>query len=131
MTDYATADLLVRIANVPEIDPVFDKILAYLRANRPAGYAREDDLIILEPTITFVPEFDAFAAGSWVDVAFRNEGANPAIVTLSDATVPSYRQLLEPLQTILVRTNKAAWRANSIVSTLGTRVRMFAWGEPQ
>jgi hypothetical protein len=137
MTDYVHADTLVRISLVPELDPVQDKIMLQLRAKRTDGYAREDDLIILEPTVVFVPEFDAFAlsgparpAPAWVDVAFRNEGSNVAIVTMSDGIVASFRQRLEAGQTIVLRHNRAIVSAPSLVSTLGTRIRMFAWGEP-
>lgn len=130
MTDFAQVDMLVRIANVPEMDPVQDKLLAYTKAKRTDGYAREDDRLILEPTIAFVPEFDAFQDETWIDVAFRNEGTNVAIVILSDGVVPSYRQRLEANQSILIRHFKGAAAAPVISSILGTTIRMFAWGIP-
>lgn len=131
MTDYAQADMFIRLAAVPEMDPVQDKVMFYLQANRAAGYAREDDRIILAPLVAFVPEFDAFQDGTWIDIAIRNEGsANEADVTLSDGIVPAYTLEIEPGQTLLLRHYKGAAAAPVFVSTLGTTLRMFAWGEP-
>jgi len=131
MVDYVKAEMLVRIADVPEMNPVQDKTpFFWTKASRADGYAREGDLVILEPTVAFIPEFDAFQDGTWIDLAFRNEGANVAIVILSDGVVPSYRQRLEPLQTIKVKHFKGAAAAPVLESLLGTKIRMFAWGVP-
>jgi hypothetical protein len=129
MTDYAQVDMLIRLSEVPEIDPVQDKVLLYSASNRTAGYAREDDHIILTAMDVWFIDFDAFLLASWIDVAFRNEGPNSVVVTLFDGANP-FDQLLESGRSILLRHFKDAQAAPVLTSTLGTKVRMFAWGEP-
>jgi hypothetical protein len=129
MTDYAQVDMLIRLSDVPEIDPVQDKVLLYSASNRAAGYAREDDHMILAANDPWPIDFDAFANDTWIDVAFRNEGPNRVDVTLHDGTV-DFDQRLESGRTILLRHYKGAQAAPQLLSILGSKVRMFAWGEP-
>lgn len=130
MADFAQVDMFIRLAAVPEMDPVQDKVLFKTVARRTDGYAREDDRIILDAGIPFIPEFDAFQDETWIDLGVTNEGAAVAIVILSDGVVPAYRQRLEPAQSILIRHFKGAASAPVFTSVLGTKLRMWSWGEP-
>ena len=131
MTDHAQVDMLIRLSDTPElIDPCQDKVMFRTQEKRTAGYARENDRIILGPLVAFVPEFDGFADNSWIEIAIRNEGANKALVALSDGVVPSYRQEIEAGQTLYLGHYKCAAAAPVFASTLGTSLLMSTWGEP-
>lgn len=130
MADFAQVDMFIRLAAVPEMDPVQDKVLFKTVAKRADGYAREDDRVIIEAAGNFVPEFDAFAADSWIDMLIMNEAGNVAYVVVSDAIAPAVRQRLEVGQTLLIRHYHAAASAPVFVSLLGCTLRYFAWGAP-
>lgn len=129
MTDRAQADLVVRVADNPEIDPVLDKVWGVTHAARTTGYAREDDRMILEPLQTFLVYFDAFAWGEWIDLAVINEGANDGSITLFDGVV-DFTTPIPVDACLLTRCLKGGKNIPNIYSTDGTTIRIFAWGIP-
>lgn len=134
MTDYVEVQLPIRIADNPELDPCADKVWLTSAQSETDGYAREDNLWIVATGDTVDVDFDAFADSDWVDVAAQNEGANQADLTLTDAVGVLYTLPIPPKACILARCYKISKMPGDppayLYSASGTRVRLFAWGNP-
>lgn len=131
--DYADVQLLLRIADNPEIDPVLDDVLMTSAQSEADGYAREPDHWIVAAGDTVDIDFDAFADCNWLDLAVQNEGANQADLTLTDDLGVEFTLPIPANDCLLVRAYKVIPKPGDapayLYSALGTRVHIFAWGE--
>lgn len=132
MTDYAYVQIIARIADNPELEPLHDKVMMTSSQSESDGFAREDNHWIIKPGDTVDLDFDAFKDSDWIDVAFQNEGDNDAEITLTDDMGVEFTLPLLVGASLLLRCYKVIPKpggAPSMTSAGGTRVHVFAWGE--
>jgi len=130
--DYVDAQLIIRLSDQPEFEVCQDKVWMISSQSETDGYAREDDRWILAAGQTVVIDFDAFKDCDWLDLVAQNEGANPADITLIDDAGVRFTLPIPVNACLLVRCYKEWVKPGdepTLYSALGTRVRVFAWGE--
>lgn len=132
MTDYAYAQIIARLADNPEFDPLHDKVLMTFSGSETDGYAREDNRFILAAAQTIDLDLDAFKDEDWVNIAVQNEGPNEATLSIVDDVGAISAIPFEAGACLLVRCYKQVPKpggAPALSTTLGAKVRVFAWGE--